>query len=53
MLSSKAAPAGMPPDGGGTGPNKLLSEREVVDGAVIGGFFLGGGDEGIVVTVAG
>jgi hypothetical protein len=66
VFSSKAAPAGMPPEGGGTGRNKLLSERESVGvagslvwagatlgAAVIGGFSIGGGVEGMVVAAAG
>jgi hypothetical protein len=65
-VCSNAAPAGMPPEGGGTGANKLFPDLEVVDAAgfvilagatlgaaVIAGFSAGVVDEGMVVTVAG
>ena len=37
VLSSGIAPAGVPPEGGGTGPNKLFPELEPdnVAGAVV------------------
>ena len=52
VLSSDTAPVGMPPDGGGTGPNKLFPEREADDfaGTAAAGGLAGGWAAGAFIT---